>query len=182
MDLRTTSYIEFMEVACSDSVSHNRVKELSILVLLLACNQDWTCNLQIIVPLEAKGTNAYNRYAMCPAEQRCGDNNKDEDTSPKTLNYKNHQASSQKFRQQTPEEGRRTYRPKRCGNNHKDEDNSPKTLNNKIHQAPSQKLRQQTLKKTGGHIGRNVVKITIKMKTIIQKPLIIKFIKLRLRN
>ena len=28
---------------------------------------------------------------------------------------------------QTPEEGRRTYRPKRCGND-KDEDNSPKTL------------------------------------------------------
>ena len=32
---------------------------------------------------------------------------------------------------QTPEEGRRTYRPKRWGNNNKDEDNSPKTLNNK---------------------------------------------------
>ena len=29
---------------------------------------------------------------------------------------------------QTPEEGRRTYRPKRCGNNNKDEDNSPKNL------------------------------------------------------
>ena len=41
---------------------------------------------------------------------------------------------SSKFREdswvwQTPEEGRRTYRPKRCGNNYKDEDNSPKTLN-----------------------------------------------------
>ena len=34
--------------------------------------------------------------------------------------------------QQTPEEGRRTYRPKRFGNNNKDEDNSPKTLNDKI--------------------------------------------------
>ena len=34
---------------------------------------------------------------------------------------------------QTPEEGRRTYRPKRCGNNNKDEDNSPKTLNDKNH-------------------------------------------------
>ena len=32
---------------------------------------------------------------------------------------------------QTPEEGRRTYRPKRCGNNNKDEDNSPKTLYDK---------------------------------------------------
>ena len=45
---------------------------------------------------------------------------------------------SSKFREgtrvrQTPEEGRRTYRPKRCGNNNKDEDNSPKTLNDKNH-------------------------------------------------
>ena len=32
--------------------------------------------------------------------KRCGNNNKDEDNSPKTLNDKNHQASSQKFRQQ----------------------------------------------------------------------------------
>ena len=43
---------------------------------------------------------------------------------------------SSKFRvgsrvRQTPEEGRRTYRPKRCGNNYKDDDNSPKTLNDK---------------------------------------------------
>ncbi len=35
-----------------------------------------------------------------------GNNNKDEGNSPKTLNDKNHQASSQKFRQQTLEEGR----------------------------------------------------------------------------
>ena len=54
-------------VACSDSVSHNRVQVLSIPVLLLACSEDWTCNLQIIVSLEAEGTNAYNRCAMCPA-------------------------------------------------------------------------------------------------------------------
>ena len=32
--------------------------------------------------------------------KHCGNNNKDEDNSPKTLNDKNHQASSQKFRQQ----------------------------------------------------------------------------------
>ncbi len=43
---------------------------------------------------------------------------------------------SSKFRKgsrvrQTPEEGRRTYRPKRRGNNNKDEDNSSKTLNDK---------------------------------------------------
>ena len=61
---------------------------------------------------------------------------------PKTLNDKDHQALSQKFRQQTPEEGRRTYRPKCCGNNNKDEDNSQKTLNDKNHQASSQKFRQ----------------------------------------
>ena len=30
------------------------------------------------------------------------------------------------------------------------------------------------LKKAGGHIGRNVVEIAIKMKTIVQKPLMIK--------
>ena len=35
------------------SVSHNRVHVLSIPVLLLACSQDWICNLQIIVSLEA---------------------------------------------------------------------------------------------------------------------------------
>ena len=38
------------------------------------------------------------------------------------------------------------------------------------------------LKKVRGHIGRNIVEITIKMKTIVQKPLLIKIIKLRLRN
>ena len=44
--------------------------------------------------------------------------------------------------QQTPEEGRRTYRPKHCGNNYKDEDNSPKTLNDKNQKASSQKFGQ----------------------------------------
>ena len=53
MELQTTSFIESMEVACSDSISHNRVQVLSIPVLLLACSQDWTCNLQMIVSLEA---------------------------------------------------------------------------------------------------------------------------------
>ena len=38
------------------------------------------------------------------------------------------------------------------------------------------------LKKAGGHIGRNVVEIAIKMKTIVRKPLMIKINKLRLRN
>ena len=43
---------------------------------------------------------------------------------------------------QTPEERRRTYRPKRCGNNNKDEDNNPKTLYDENQQASSQKFRQ----------------------------------------
>ncbi len=47
-----------------------------------------------------------SRVRQTPEEGRrtywpkhCGNNNKDEDNSPKTLNDKNHQASSQKFRQ-----------------------------------------------------------------------------------
>ena len=38
-ELRTMSFIESTGVACSDSVSHNRV-QVSISVLLLACSQD----------------------------------------------------------------------------------------------------------------------------------------------
>ena len=45
-------------VACSDSVSHNRVQVLTIPVLLRYFSGDWTCNLQMIVSLEASGTNA----------------------------------------------------------------------------------------------------------------------------
>ena len=44
MEPRTQSFSESAEVACSDSVSHNRVQVLSIPVLLVACSQDWTCN------------------------------------------------------------------------------------------------------------------------------------------
>ena len=52
-ELRTTSFTESTGVACSDSVSHNREQVLSIPVLLLACSQDWTYNLQTIASLEA---------------------------------------------------------------------------------------------------------------------------------
>ena len=52
-ELWITSFIESMEIACSDSISHNWVQMLSIAVVLLACSQDWTCNLQMIVFLEA---------------------------------------------------------------------------------------------------------------------------------
>ena len=37
-------------------------------------------------------------------------------------------------------------------------------------------------KKAGGHIGQNIVEITIKMKAIVWKPFMIKINKLRLRN
>ena len=47
------SFIESTEVACSDSISHNLVQVLSIPVSLFACSQDWTCNIQMIVFLEA---------------------------------------------------------------------------------------------------------------------------------
>ena len=50
--LRTTSFFLSTEVACSHSVNHNRVQVLRIPVLLLACSQDWTCKLQMIVSLE----------------------------------------------------------------------------------------------------------------------------------
>ena len=49
----TSNFIESTVVACSDSVSHNRLQVLSNPVLLLACSQEWTCNLQMIVSLEA---------------------------------------------------------------------------------------------------------------------------------
>ena len=62
------------------------------------------------------------------------------------------------------------YRPKHCGNNNKNEDNSPKTLNDKNQQALYQKFRQLI----------SSVEITIKLKTIVQKPLMIKINKLRL--
>ena len=42
-----------MGVTGSDYVNHNRKQVLRIPVLLLACSQDWTWNLQIIISLEA---------------------------------------------------------------------------------------------------------------------------------
>ena len=47
------SFTESLGIACSDSVSHNQVQVLSIPVLLLAYSENWTCNLQMIVSLEA---------------------------------------------------------------------------------------------------------------------------------
>ena len=63
---------------------------------------------------------------------------------------------SPKFRigsrvRQTPEEGRRTYRPKRCENNNKHEDDNPKSLNDKNNQTSSQKFRQPIQKSDFSH-------------------------------
>ena len=70
---------------------------LSIPVLLHACSEDWTCNLQMIVYVEAITVTLC--VVLDISAKRCGNNNKDEDNSPKTLNDKNQQVSSQKFRQ-----------------------------------------------------------------------------------
>ena len=52
-ELRTTTFIESTGFACSETISHDWKPVLSIPVLLLACSQDWTCNLQMIVSIEA---------------------------------------------------------------------------------------------------------------------------------
>ena len=60
----STSFIETTGVACSDSVCHNRVQVLSIPVFYSPVVRNEPATL-----LEAQGTNADNRYAMCPAGQ-----------------------------------------------------------------------------------------------------------------
>ena len=49
------SFIESTGFACSDSVNHNRVQVLRIPLSLLACSQDLTYNLQMIVSLQSLG-------------------------------------------------------------------------------------------------------------------------------
>ena len=93
----------------------------------------------MIVFLEAQGTNAYNRYAMCPACTQLWQTESEQATP--VVSIKDVVRSSVKV----PEFDKH-------------------------------------LKKAGGHIGRNVVEITIKMKTIVRKTLMIKINKLRLRN
>ena len=48
-ELQTTSFIESMGVACSDSVSHNRVQVLSIPVLLLTSNSGVLTNVEYLI-------------------------------------------------------------------------------------------------------------------------------------
>ena len=47
-----------------------------------------------------------------------------------------------RVRQETPEEGRKTRRPKHCEHNNKVENDSLKTLNDKNHQTLSKKFKQ----------------------------------------
>ena len=110
-ELWITSFIKSMGVACFDSVSHNRVQVLSIPVLLLALQSGLNqkppddCLLrsleenQRLSPLRhvSSRTHGINGYRRWFRPKRCGNNNKDEDNSPKTLNDKNHQSSFQKF-------------------------------------------------------------------------------------
>ena len=93
-ELRTTSFIESTGVACSDSVSHNRVQVLSIPVLLTS-SQDWTFTLYVwlvigvgsleLLRIQSSGCCRFNPDSR---PKRCGNNNKDEGNSPKTLNDK----------------------------------------------------------------------------------------------
>ena len=55
------------------------------------------CSLMFCVGSRVQQTPEEGWRAYQP--KPCGNNNKDEDSSQKTLNDKNHQASSQKFRQ-----------------------------------------------------------------------------------
>ena len=74
----------------------------------------------------------------------------------------------------TPEEGRRTYRPRRCGNNNKDEDNSPKTLYDKNHQASSQKFKQLiTNRHTRANNRKNSLLFGFPVFTILSKDILL---------
>ena len=55
---------------------------------------------KIRVGSRVRQTSGEGRRTYRPKRRR--NNNEDEDNSPETLNDKNHQALSQKFRQQTP--------------------------------------------------------------------------------
>ena len=159
-ELRTTSFIETMDVAYSDSVSHNRVQVLRIPVLLLACSEDWTCNLQMIVFLEAQGTNAENHYAICPAGQfrvnwiwiqfLC------------LTDYRWWSAGS-----------RGLFWPGFV-TGHGEQATLVVSIKDVVRSSVKVPEFDKHLKKAGGHIGQNVVEITIKMKTIARNTLMIK--------
>ena len=73
--------------------------------ILNACTRLWLTESEQAIPVDSKFRVRF-RVRQTPEEgqrtyrpKRCGNNNKNEDNSPKTLNDENHQASSHKFRQ-----------------------------------------------------------------------------------
>ena len=98
-ELRITSFIESPRVTCSD----NWVQVLSIPVLANGIRKGDPCGFN-----KAGSSNFCKRSWVRQTTEEgwrtyhpkpCGNNNKDEHNSPKTLKDKNHQSSSQKFRQ-----------------------------------------------------------------------------------
>ena len=74
-----------------------KLNVLTWLELLLLCRIFFTCaHIQIFFFFHSS---SLFHYQFPTVPKHCGNNNKDEDNSPKTLNDKNQQASSQKFRQ-----------------------------------------------------------------------------------
>ena len=165
-ELRTTSFIESTEVACSDSVW--RIHGLSNPVLLLACSQDWT--YKWLSPLKLKeptpitvtpcvlldnsewifGTYKLNVLTWLELLQLC------------MIFYPcscSHFFFFWQTEQTTPVD----------------------SITDVVRSSVKVPEFYKHLKKARGHIGRNVMEITIKMKKIVRKPLMIK-IKLRLRN
>ena len=80
-ELQTTSFIESMGVTCSNSVNHNQVQVLSTRL---------QSGLNLQPPDDCPLRSLRNQYLLCCVLL---------DNSSTTLNDKNHQASSQKFRQ-----------------------------------------------------------------------------------
>ena len=75
-----------------------------ISVLMARCDDDHDLSLRVFGLLSSSlllFPQCFGWYALQPSYQpkRHGNNNKDEDNSLKTLNDKNHQVSSQKFKQ-----------------------------------------------------------------------------------
>ena len=91
------SFIESMGVTCSDSISHNRVQVLSIPVLqasnntgiLNTCTRLWLTELEQATPVNSQVRQTPEEGRRTDQPKRCGNSNKDEDKSPKTLNDKN---------------------------------------------------------------------------------------------
>ena len=114
MELWTMFFIESMLCVLLDSfewiLGIYKLNVLTWLGLLLLCMIFYLCSYSYFLKSNLKGCSLKFRVVswvrQTPEEgrrtywsKRFWNNNKDEDNSPKTLNDKNHQALSQKFRQ-----------------------------------------------------------------------------------